>query len=596
MQPIANQMEERILRLRRIIDLVLFYLSIACSSVIVFQIGYNTNPDHEQWGNRILEWVFLVIALALVVKSLTSFFSKALKISILSEALLCLYFFVVTILNNYHFSGANGTVFVKPEWIYLGIFLLFMVEISKKTLFFDRFYFNPTLLFVLSFLSLILIGTALLLLPKSTYSGQLSFVDALFMSTSAVCITGLSVINVATELTAFGQTVLLILVQIGGLGIMTFTGFFGYFFSGGFSFKNQVMYTEMMGESKVASIVKTLYKIILVTLAFEAAGVSILFFSVDGALFNTTGERLYFSVYHAINAFCNAGFSIAREGLQDPMYRFNYNFQLSIVILFVLGGLGFGIVFNTYEFIKRWAINLYQRLVYGHPFKFKARAIDLNSKVIGVTSLILIAVGSVSVFLLEYDHGLQEHRTVWGKMVTALFMGTTPRSSGFSTVDLTNLAFPTIMLILFLMWVGAAPGSTGGGIKVTTFAVACLNILKLARGKDRIEVLGRTIPESSVSRAFGVIFLSLIFLGLSVFTLTLTDEEIPLFSLVFESFSAFSTTGLSLGITDELSNAGKLVITSTMFVGRVGALTLMIAVVRKAKPKNYQFPNEQMSL
>ncbi|WP_171036475.1 TrkH family potassium uptake protein [Dyadobacter sediminis] len=577
------------------LDHLLIAMSFVCSLVVVFHLGYNTDPEIERLTNRILEWCFLFFALAMAAKTFTAFKSKSSVISRAGEALLLFYFLAVIIADSYHFSAVDGTELVKPEWMYLGIFAILIIEVSKQTLFFDKFYFNPTLLFVLSFLALILIGTALLLLPKTTYQQQLTFVDALFLATSAVCITGLSVVDIATEFTGFGQTIILVLVQIGGLGIMTFTGFFGYFFSGGFSYKNQLMFTELIGENKVSSVISTLYKIILVTFFFEILGGVFIYLSLDPDQFESRAEQLYFTIFHAITAFCNAGFSTLPDGLSNTAVRFNYGLHLSIIGLYVMGGLGFGIIFNSYEFIKRWAFNFYYKLRYRRHFIYRARVIAFNSKIIAYTSFFLVLFSFVLVFVLEYNHTLRAHESIYGKIVTALFIGTSPRSAGFNTVMMGGLAFPTVMLIFLLMWIGAAPGSTGGGIKVTTFALAILNIFTVTRGKDRIEVFGRKVSDNSVSRAFSIISLSLIFLGAAIFMLSVTDPDQNLLSLAFETFSAYSTTGLSLGVTPQLSSAGRLVIILTMFVGRVGSLTLLVAFVRKAKPTNYQLPAEQMN-
>lgn len=588
-------MKHQIQLLRKVIDNILFTLSVICTAVIIFHIGYNTDALLEIKLNRALEVCFLFFAFALLIKTITSYLSRSSKIIRYSEALLCLYFFSVTLADSYYFLGANGSHLVRPEWIYLGICAVCVIEVSKKTLFFDLFYFNPTLLFVLSFLLLILSGTALLLLPKSTNYHHLSFLDALFITTSAVCVTGLSVVDIAKEFTFFGQAVLLLLIQLGGLGIMTFTGFFGYFFSGGFSFKNELLYTELLGEHKLGSVMRMIYKIILITFLCELLGAVLIYMTVDRSLFVSASQQVFFSVFHSVSAFCNAGFSTLSDGLHHPAYRFNYPLHLCLILLYVTGGLGFGIFLNLYALTKRWTQNLYRKVFYGRDFLYKARVVSFNSKIIAYTSSILVIAGFVIVWALEYNHTLLEHKGVWGKSVTALFISTSPRTAGFNTFPMDGLAFPTIMVIMLLMWIGAAPGSTGGGIKVTTIALAMLNIASLAKGKDRIELLGRKISQHSVSRALAIITLSLIYLGISIFVLSVTDSDKTLWSLAFESFSAYGTTGLSLGITPALSSPGKLVLILTMFVGRVGALTLLIAMVRKSAPKNYQFPTEQMN-
>lgn len=310
--------------------------------------------------------------------------------------------------------------------------------------------------------------------------------------------------------------------------------------------------------------------------------------------FTSNGERLFFSIFHAVSAFCNAGFSTASDGMYNPILRFNYNVQLIIALLFILGGFGFAIVLNTYTFIKRWAINIFRRLIYGKPFVYRAWVISFNSRLIAWASGILIVFGTLVTFLLEYHHTLAEHQGFWAKLVSAFFTGTSSRTAGFNIADMDAFTFPTIMLIMLLMWIGASPGSTGGGIKTTTFAIAFLNIITLARGKDDLEIFKRKISNDTVNKAFAIIMLSLLAMGMSVFALTITDGDKSLLDLAFESFSAYATCGLSLGVTPELSDAGKLIITCTMFIGRVGMLTLLVALIKNTKNRNLAYPQEKV--
>lgn len=580
--------------IRQQIEKVLLYFGIGMSAIILIHNGFNSNLQQQALFEWFCGYLFGIYTFLLGSKLLLSIGERGqARISGYSELFLFLYFFVLALLNLTDFSiGSLSRVSI--EWLYVGFFAVTIIEFSKSTLFFDQYYFNPTLLFVLSFLALILTGTVLLLLPKSAIGSNLRFVDALFMSTSAVCITGLTVIDVSSKLTVYGQTVLILLVQLGGLGMMTFTGFFGYFFSGGLSYKNQLMYTQLIGENKVSSVIKSLYKIVLATLLFESIGVAVLYFSVDPEFFKPGGERLFFSVFHAISAFCNAGFSTLPEGLYHPLLRFNYPFLLMITFLFVLGGLGFGIVFNFYELIRRWTFNMFARLIHRRPYVFRVWIIGFNSRIIGYTTAMLLLFGLISVFCLEYRNVLSDHESLYGKITTALFIGASPRSSGFNVVDMTHLSFPTVMILLLMMWIGAAPGSTGGGIRITTFAVATLNILSLLKGKERVELFGREISPESIKRAFATIALSLIGLGVCIFALSVTDGDKGLNNIAFEGFSAFSTVGLSLGITPDLSDAGRIVLILTMFIGRVGTLTLLLTMIRKSRPKSYSYPEEKV--
>ena len=458
----------------------------------------------------------------------------------------------------------------------------------------SKYHLNPTLLFVVSFLILIAIGTGLLSLPHASTGKVITPTDALFMSASAVCITGLAVFDISSQLSLFGQYVLLVLVQLGGLGIITFTGFFGYFLTGRSSYKNQIMFSELMDERNVGSVIRSLIKIVLLTFFFELIGATMIFFAVDGALFADTGDRIYFSVFHAISSFCNAGFSTLPAGLYDQGLRHNYILQLIIASLFILGGLGFAIILNVQLFIKRWAKLFYKKVWHGIPIKHKPWVMTFNSKLIFYTSMILLVFGFVVIFILEYDNTLAAHPTLFGKAVTAFFTGATPRSAGYNTVDISALSFPSVMIIILLMWIGASPGSTGGGIRTTTLAVATLNIISTGKDEDRIHLFRREISNESVRKSFAIISLSLIWLGISIFLLSITDGDKGLLAIAFESFSAYSTVGLSLGITGALSDTGKILIVCTMFLGRVGTITLLVALIKSIRVRNYQYPEEHV--
>ncbi|QNL52171.1 ATPase [Olivibacter sp. SDN3] len=586
--------DRRFIRGLKTVDLGMLYTSLVCSLFILAHIGYNSDITVSLFFDQVIVGVFYAFGILTLVKTTIRFTSRSDDIaSKYAELFLCFYFCFVVI-ERFIAPISPDSFFRQAEWLYMGIFGVFLVEISKSSLFFDRFYFNPTLLFVLSFLFLVLLGTALLLLPKVTNGPPLSFVNALFMATSAVCITGLSVVDISADFTLFGQTVLIVLVQLGGLGIMTFTGFFGYFFSGGFSYKNQLMYTELLSENKLGSVINTLLKIISVTFFFEAVGAVLIYMHTRELSDQLNQSHFFFAIFHAISAFCNAGFSTLPQGLYEDEIRFNYPLVFTIALLFILGGLGFGIVFNTFTFIKRWIINIFCRIYHGKPYHYKAWVISFNSRLVAWTTFILLAIGTVSCLILEYNNSLAEHDSFLGKLTTAFFLGATPRSAGLNTTDMGMLATPTTMIIMLLMWIGASPASTGGGIKTTTFAVAILNLVSLVKGKDKVEIFRREISTDSLRRSSAVIILSLIGLGLSIFGLCLTDGQKEIKSIAFEAFSAYGTVGLSLGITSEMSNAGKVVLAISMFVGRVGALTLLVAIVKDVGFKNYHYPQEKV--
>lgn len=579
---------------QRITDRISLYISLCTAALLLFHLGYPKSPEFAGQIDRWILWVFYGLFTFDAFRSILSVWAlKRLRIQHYAHVLLFIYFILVVISRA---DGPGGWTFLQQiEWVYLGIFIFTLTELSRSALFLDNFYFNPTILFVISFLGLILLGSLLLMLPRSVESSEsLRFIDAAFMATSAVCITGLTVVDVAHTFTPFGHTILLILIQLGGLGIMTFTGFFGYFFSGGLSYKNQLMYGEIIGQRKVGSVVRTLLKIIFVTLFVEAAGAILLFFSLPSSEFSTVGEQVFFAVFHAVSAFCNAGFTIIENGLHHPAYQFNYDMQLILVSLFVLGGLGFSIVFNFYTLFKRWVINLFHRVFYGRSFTYKAWVISFNSRLMAYSTLILVILSSFLFFVLEGNNSLAAHESTGGKIIASIFMGNSARTSGFSTVDPSTISLPMILVAMLLMWIGASPGSTGGGVKNTTVSVALLNIISLAKGRDHLEIFKRRISTDSVNKAFAIIMLSLLAIGLSILLLSFTDGERGFRALTFEAVSAYATCGLSLGITANLSDGGKIIILCTMFIGRVGLLTLLVAIIKNIKNKTYVYPEEKI--
>ncbi len=354
------------------------------------------------------------------------------------------------------------------------------------------------------------------------------------------------------------------------------------------------MYTELLNERKLGSVINTLLRIIGVTFVLEAIGALLIYIHASEMAEQTGHSRFFFALFHSISAFCNAGFSNLPDGLYASYMRFNYPLMSIFTILFILGGLGFSMILNLAAFAKRWSINLYQRIFCNVPFSYRPWVINFNSRLIAWTTAFLILFGVAGMFLLELNNTLAEHDGFLAKLTSSFFLASTPRSAGFNNVDMLALGTPTVMLIIFLMWVGASPASTGGGIKTTTFAVALLNLSSLVRGKDRVEVFGREISPDSVRRSYAVILLSFVGIGLAVFALCITDGDKEVRALAFEAFSAYGTVGLSLGITPELSYGGKIVLSITMFVGRVGMLTLLVAMIREVSVKNYRYPQERV--
>jgi Trk-type K+ transport system membrane component len=480
----------------------------------------------------------------------------------------------------------------NPIWVRMAVLLTFIREVSELHINIKRAIINPAQLFILSFLLIIFSGSFLLILPNATYDG-ISYIDALFTSTSAVCVTGLIVVDTATHFTSFGQTIIMMLIQIGGLGILTFASYFSYFFKGGTTYENQLVLSDVTSSRKLGEVFSTLKNILQITFGIELFSSILIYSSLEAKYFDSQSEMIFFSVFHAISAFCNAGFSTLTNGLYEVEYRFNYALQMIIIFTFVFGGLGFPIVVNMLKYIRYKVQDLFN-LVKGTR-KNKVWIITLDSRLNLITTLSISFVAFAIFYLLEVDNVLSEHNTV-GKIVSTLFGVTTPRTAGFNSFDFAKLNFPTYMLIMLLMWIGASPQSTGGGIKTSTFAIAILNIFSLARGKSRIEIFRREIANISVKRAFATITLSLIVIGMGIMIITAFDPAKGLKEISFECFSAYSTVGLSLGITGALGSASKVVLIFLMFVGRISVLSLVLAVFKKIKQKNYSYPNEEITI
>ena len=485
--------------------------------------------------------------------------------------------------------------------IKIAVFVTFIRELSDNDFSLNRAFLNPGQFFMLSFLAVVLMGALLLMMPNAT-TEPITFIDALFTATSAVCVTGLIVVDTATRFTTFGQLIIIGLIQIGGLGILTFVTYFSYFFKGGVSYETQLSISEMTFSPRMGDMVSTLKSILYVTFGIEALAAVLIYISIYDLPGMNVSERLFFSAFHAISAFCNAGFSTFSAGLYDEALRFNYPLQLIISATFLFGGMGFLIVANLLRYLRQRT----QRTLYRHGYlkdrhndqryAYQPWLLSLNSRITLITSGALLLIGLIGVMIFEYHGILAEHTNFFGKLITGLFTAATPRTAGFNIADMDALAFPTIMLTIFLMWVGASPNSTGGGIKTSTFAIAILNTLSLARGQTKVEVFKREIADNSIRRAFSIMWLSLLVIGMGVTLICYDQPELELIKVIFECFSAYSTVGLSLNLTAELSTFSKTVVSVIMFVGRVGMLTILIALLKNKHQRNYRYPTEEITI
>jgi len=569
---------------------IAFWISLTGLIAIISDFGFYQND----FSQRLIDsFYFVVLGIGIVssfaryIQNTELFKRKAFVFDLLSIA------FALWIFYMYLFVGVpfeTDLLLENPIWVKIAVFLTFIRESSELKMNLNRTALNPAQFFIRSFLVIIFIGSFLLILPNATFDG-ISYLDALFTSTSAVCVTGLVVVDTGTHFTLFGQSIIMILIQVGGLGILTFTSYFSYFFKGGTSYENQLALSDMTSAKKLGEVFSTLKHIILITFGIELFAGILIYSSIDSSNFVSESEQLFFSAFHSISAFCNAGFSTLTNSLYETGFRFNYYLQMVIIFTFVLGGLGFPIIVNILKYLKYKVVSLFS----SKKSKYRPWVLNLSSRITLVTTLSISLVSFIIFYFLEYNNTLAEHNG-FGKMVTALFGATTPRTAGFNTIDTAAMAFPTLMMVFLLMWIGASPQSTGGGIKTSTFIIAILNILSLAKGKSRIEIFRREIADISVRRAFAIITLSLVVIGFAITLIYMFDPEKELMDIAFECFSAYSTVGLSLGITGDLSGASKFVVIVVMIVGRISMLSLVIAVFKKIKHKNYRYPTEEIMI
>ncbi|MBK8493066.1 MAG: potassium transporter [Saprospirales bacterium] len=572
---------------------LLYFINFTTTVLLVYDLGFLQEHPYEVWvdvGYLVLTLISLFLTILRNQTEIEPKFKDHTALWLLSILLIpC----ATAALRDV--VPSLGPYVLHVEQIYLVLVFIYLIyAFSRATRLLYSGSINAMLLFAGSFAILILLGSFLLTLPLATV-GDISYIDALFTSTSAVSVTGLAVMDTGSDFTLFGQSVILGLIQFGGLGILTFTSFFTYFFQSGGSFREGMYIRDMISSDTLGNVFQLAARIVSFTLAVELIGACLIFWSIQPYASDIgLGEQLFFSLFHAISGFCNAGFSTLHNSLYEGAWRFNYNFHWIIALLLITGGLGFNIVFNYYVYVKTFFLKLVARIWHKTPFVMPVRLITLNARIVLVTTAILIGAGTVIFFITEYQNTLAEHSTLWGKFTTAFFLSVTPRTAGFNTVDVAALALPTIMITLLFMWIGASPASTGGGVKTSTFALATLNVVAIARGKRRIEIASRQVSSLAVNRAFAILSLSLVVLGLSIFFVSIFEPHLGLLKVAFECFSAYGTVGLSLGITSDLSAPSKIVLILTMFTGRIGAINILVGMLRQVNTEYYHYPKENI--
>lgn len=578
---------------------ITYVASIAFLCALIYQYGFELTPETADKLNTLYKAVWIVFLADMSLHWLLEYADTRKKYRKLAWVLsILLYLTLVPVI--FHRPEDNGSILMFWEILHSKLYhvvvlsVLSLLQLSNGLVRLLGKRTNPSLILAVSFFIIILVGTGLLMLPRCTISG-ISWVDSLFISTSAVCVTGLTSVDLTTTFTTEGFVVILLLIQIGGLGVMTLTSFFALFFMGNTSLYNQLVVRDMVNSKSLGSLLSTLLYTLGFTLVIETMGMITIWLSIHGTMGMNLEEELAFAVFHSISAFCNAGFSTLPGNLGNPLMMNNHNlFYALISILVILGGIGFPILVNLKEIIFYRLKRMTQFLLRKNKVSAKSvQLYNLNTRIVVTMTFLLLAAGTLILLAFEWNHAFAG-MSIAEKCTHAFFNAACPRTAGFSSVDFSLFGIQSILIYILLMWIGGGAQSTAGGIKVNAFAVVILNLAAVIRGSQRVEVHGRELAHDSIRRSNATVVMSLIILFVSIFLLSWLEPTLPLLSLTFEAVSALSTVGSSLNLTPLLQESSKLVIVVLMFVGRVGLITMMLGIVKQKKNTKYKYPSDNI--
>jgi trk system potassium uptake protein len=571
-----------------VLPIVSAIVSVVTLASIIYYIGFP--KTHESYK---LTWLIIQISFAFYVLkyllnilynfSPVQFIKQTWPEAVINSIL------IVNFISSKIFAFHIFTVFCnfinQPElvpysiiFIQFYVFIIVSLEVGKASPFISSLHVGPAALLTLSFVVLIFSGAGLLMLPEMTVGHNIRFIDALFTSTSACCVTGLIVQDTATYFTTKGHIIIMLLIQAGGLSIISFATFFATLHKKAGGVKYMSIVKDFFSVDKMSDTKVLLRQIIYFSITIEFIGTVLLFiFWYNNVEFHSFRQRVFFSLFHSISAFNNAGLALFSNNLYEGCIRYSYMLQLTIAALIFFGGIGFIAMQDMFNFK-----NIRQRMK--HPWL----KLKVNTRVALVTSILLIIGGAIAFYLLERNNVMTD-RSMVGKIVTSIFQSVTTRTAGFNTVDFSVLGQPILILMIVLMFIGASPGSTGGGIKTTTFAVIFKSALATIRGKKNVEMYRHSISFDLIDKAYSIALFSILLIFISSVFLCITDPEVTFLKLLFDEVSAFGTVGLSTGITPFLSDGGKSILVFTMFTGRIGPLTLALVLSRRVIFTKYKY-------
>ncbi|MDU2460221.1 MAG: TrkH family potassium uptake protein [Clostridium sp.] len=435
---------------------------------------------------------------------------------------------------------------------------------SKK-----KFRLNGVQILALGFLIVIIIGAIILSLPISSRTGEpTNFLDAIFTSTSAVCVTGLITLDTSTHWSVFGQTVIITLIEIGGLGFMSFGVLISLILGKKITLRERLVMQEAMNTYSIQGLVKMVKYVLIFTMSVQFFGALLL--STQFVPEYGISRGIFYSIFHSISAFCNAGFDLFGTSLVG--YSSNSVVILVISALIIIGGLGFTVLLEIYEFKGM-------------------KKLSLHSKLVLITTAILVFGGAILMLIFEYNNvDTIANMNIKDKLLNSFFASVTPRTAGFNSISTSGMTLASKFLTIILMFIGGSPGSTAGGLKTVTFGILVLTVICVIKGREDTEVFGRRFTKEIVYKSFTLLFIGVSLVIFSTMILSYTEVGVSFIDLLYETTSAFGTVGITLGLTPNLSSIGKVLIMLMMYFGRVGPLTVMLALTRKRKKSGYKYP------
>jgi len=572
-------------------------VSLTSISTLVYYYGFQSTEYTRNLCFNVFEFSFGFYILRFIIRLIVDFHPQNFLKSNLAEAFIVFLLLIEGISYN-----VFGTMIIEPLFISIGfrnfgdfsiiftqtfVFVILLHSVLKQRNFKPWMKIHPGWLFTISIGLMTLIGALLLMLPEmSTVQGGIKFIDSLFLSMSSVSVTGLSTMDISTGLTFKGQMVVLILIKLGGLNTIAFGALMLVVAKFGVGIKYHEVIEDFLNSDSLLNAKSMLAKIVIWATTIEIIGIVILFIGFGNqGIFSDNGTRLFQSVFHGVSGFNNAGLSILEGGLMHPDVLNNTFIHTIILILFFIGGFGMIYIFDLFE-IKR----LRERM--RKPWK----TIEFGTKISLYFTLGLLLFGAVVFMIFEWNQSLSD-KNVFTAVIWSLFESMTTRNAGFNVVDTAELSMPVVIVFLFLMFIGASSGSAGGGIRTSTFAIIWASVISTIKGRSNTEIFKRTIANDTVLKAYAVFMFFVVGNIVGPFVLAITEADLlasgkyDFMDMIFEHVSAASTVGLSTGLSQEMSGAGKIVLVIAMFIGRVGTLTIAYLIGKKVMSKNYKYPN-----